>query len=81
GEKCWWTGDGSSKVCSNGSGLVSGIGICVGMDAGGGCVGMDAGGGGVGMDAGGGGVGMDAGGGEYTGGDDVDGTGSVDDDG
>ncbi|GKG57068.1 hypothetical protein Tco_0582419, partial [Tanacetum coccineum] len=34
GEKCWWTGDGSSKVCSNGAGSVSGIGVGVGMDAG-----------------------------------------------
>ncbi|GJT05924.1 reverse transcriptase domain-containing protein [Tanacetum coccineum] len=86
GEKCWWIGDGSSKVCSNGSGLVSGIGVGVGMDAGIGVgvgVGMDAGiGVGVGMDAGiGVGVGVDVGGGDFTGGDDVDGTGSVDDDG
>ncbi|GKG59969.1 hypothetical protein Tco_0609633, partial [Tanacetum coccineum] len=76
---CWWTGDGSSKVCSNGAGLVLRIGVGVGIDAGGGGVGMDAGGEGVGIGAGGGGVGMDAGGGDCTGGDDVDGTGSMDD--
>ncbi|GJY44790.1 hypothetical protein Tco_0433003, partial [Tanacetum coccineum] len=32
GEKCWCAWDGSSKVCSIGSGSVSGI--CVGVDAG-----------------------------------------------
>ncbi|GKG61284.1 hypothetical protein Tco_0619009, partial [Tanacetum coccineum] len=48
--------DGSSKVCSNGAGAVSGIGVGVGMDAG--ICGKDC-----------------------TGGDDVDGTGSVDDNG
>ncbi|GKB06925.1 hypothetical protein Tco_0835158 [Tanacetum coccineum] len=66
GEKCWWIGDGSSKVCSNGSGSVSGIGVGVGMDNGIGSI--------LGMDAG-------IGGGECTGGDDVDGTGGMDDDG
>ncbi|GKG25900.1 hypothetical protein Tco_0399046, partial [Tanacetum coccineum] len=58
--------DGSSKVCSNGAGSVSGIGVGIGMDAG---IGV-----GVGMVAG-------IRGGDCIGCDDVDGTGGVDDDG
>ncbi|GKB97771.1 altered phosphate starvation response 1-like protein [Tanacetum coccineum] len=65
GEKCWWAGDGSSKVCPIGSGSVSGIGIGVGMDAG---IGV-----GVGIDAGiGVAIGVSIGGGDCNGGDDLE---------
>ncbi|GJX20143.1 hypothetical protein Tco_0222820 [Tanacetum coccineum] len=45
GEKCWWTGDGSSKVCSNGAGSVSGISVGEGVGMGAGIGGGDCTGG------------------------------------
>ncbi|GKG35583.1 hypothetical protein Tco_0440737, partial [Tanacetum coccineum] len=60
--------DGSSRVCANGSGSVSGIGRGVGVGVGVGIV--------IGI-----GIVVGIGGGDCTRGDDVDGAGGVDDDG